>query len=189
MKKKAVCEFQHGDPGVGFLLVLVAGLACSLASCGKEPRSRDAIFAERMELPRLYMTLHTLREVTAPSGKGIFVDEQTGEVCWPVLACHNPDCPGRTADGQPYLFIAPDPNMVVQSDGTIGYDAKAPAPPANPRISLDGTCPACRKTRNLKTESPETVQRYVNWVKPHVLPETAERERKLDEEARRRVRR
>jgi hypothetical protein len=160
------------------LLPIAAALSL-LASCSKSeppPPSRDEIFQERLELPALYFTAKTHRRVIAPARKGLFIDAQTGEVCWPALACHNPDCPGRKGD-EPLLFIEPDAGVYAKPDGTIGYDqARAAA-----QRSVVAGCPECLKKRNLKAETPERRARYVSWVKPYVLPETAARLAELDE--------
>jgi hypothetical protein len=164
------------------LLLIAIALGC-LPSCSKQeppPRSRDEIFRERMELPALYITAKSHKQVTAPAGKGMFIDAETGELCWHALACTNPDCPGRQ-DGEPYLFIEPDQGFYIKSDKTVGYNLAA----ARAAQWSDGTCPKCATIRNRAAESPEVRQRYVNWARPYVLPETAERMKALDEELKR----
>ena len=161
------------------LLLIAIAFGC-FTSCGKEeplPRSRDAIFLERMKLPALYMTAKSHKRIIAPAGNGMFLDKETGELCWPALACTNPDCPGRQ-DGELYLFIEPDQGFYIKSDKTLGYNAAA----ARAAPWSDGTCPKCATTRNRATESNEVRQRYVNWARPYVLPDTAEKLKTLDEE-------
>lgn len=51
----------------------------------------------------------------------------------------------------------------------------------------DGTCPYCAAKRNFATETEEVRQRYLNWARPYVLPETAEKTKALDEELQRRI--
>jgi hypothetical protein len=166
------------------LLPLVAALPL-LASCGQSeppPSTRDEIFRERLALPAVYFTAKTHKRVIAPASKGLFVDEQTGEVCWPALACHNPDCPGRSG-GEPLLFIEPEAGVYAKPDGTIGYDRAR----ATTNQSVVAGCPACLKKRRPQTETPEQRARYVSWVKPYVLPETAARLAELDELLQRRI--
>ncbi|MHC4179350.1 MAG: hypothetical protein ACYSWU_17695 [Planctomycetota bacterium] len=165
--------------------LLIIGSLCLPASCGKEtpPRSRDEIFRERLKLPALYFTAKTHKRVMAPMSRGMFVDEQTGEICWPALACNNPECPGRKED-EPLLFIEPDAAVYVKPDGSVGYNPGRAAAGARP----SGPCPECLKTRNPQTETIEQRQRYIAWVRPHVLPETAARMKQLDEELQRRIR-
>ncbi len=165
-------------------LILVIAMVSLFSACGEkdpDPRSSDDIFQERVNLPALYFTGKTHRRVEAPGSKGTHVDEKTGEICWPAFACQNPNCPGKGKDGGPFLFSVVDPAVFIEPDGTMGYDQS--------KMSRDktlGFCPKCLKIRDLKTESKEALQRYVNWVGPHVLPETAKRMKELDEEGKRR---
>jgi hypothetical protein len=134
-----------------------------LPSCSKEdplPRSRDEIFRQRMELPAVYLTAKSHTRITAPAGRGMFfVDPETGEKCWPALFCTNPGCPGRR-DGEPLLFIEPDANYA---------------------------CPRCAAIRKVAAETEADRQQYINWVRPYVLPETAEKLKQLDAELQKRV--
>ncbi len=136
------------------------------------------MFRERMKLPRLYLTAETRSRVIAPTDKGVFVDEASGEICWPTLVCNAPNCPGKAADGKPLVFIAPDPCTFKKPDGTLGYD------PARESLGekYSGACPECLKIRDLGTETPQQRQRYIKWVRPYVLPETARRLKQLDEQ-------
>lgn len=164
--------------------LIAACLLCLLASCRSEepPRLREEVFRERLELPRLYFTAETRKRVRAPAGKGVFVHEESGEICWPALVCNAPDCPGRTADGKPFVFIAPDPCICIKPDGTLGYDPARASLDKNP----SGACPECLKIRNLSTETDQQRRRYIEWVRPYVLPETARRLKELEEEQQRR---
>lgn len=167
-----------------FVLLLVVSALGVFTSCGRKPpppRTRDEIFRDRVSLPAVYLTVKTHTRVLAPGGKGAFIDQETGELCWPALACTNPNCPGKGKD-EPYLFIDPDPGVFVKPDGTLGYDlAMAKASKA------DGTCPKCAANRNFANETNEDRQRYINWVRPYVLPETAQRQKALDEELQKRI--
>ncbi len=169
---------------------------------GPPPRSRDEIFAERRDVPRLYLTARTLKRVIAPTSRGIFVDVETGEICWPALGCYNPDCPDRGADQEPYGFIAANPFAYISSDGTIAYrqptttrkdvasfsssDKLSEAFARDPSL-LGHVCPACIEVRDLANETKADRRRYQRWVRPHELPETTERLRELNEERRRRI--
>jgi hypothetical protein len=145
----------------------------------EKPRTRDVVFREIQSLPTLYMTGKTRKEVIAPGNKGSFVDEKTGEICWRVMECGNPDCPGRPADAKPLKFITPNPAMYVKPDGTIDYDQKKSK---EEEKMAGGACPECLKKRNLKTESNADRNKYAKWVKPHVLPESAKRKEELEAE-------
>jgi hypothetical protein len=143
---------------VGLVLAFLA------IGCGPPtPRTRDEILRERYSLPRLYLTQTTNRPVIAAGDKGAFIDEATGEMCWPALACYAEDCPGRGAEGKPYLF------------------SSFAGGPAEPHPSGDISlvvCPACAKAG--RPTSPGAVG-------PHILPEMEHRLRALDEEYARRV--
>lgn len=152
-------------------LWLASGSLLLLAGCGGEPRTTDDIFREEMELPSLYLTVKTQTRVTAPAGKGTFIDKATGEAAWPALACQNPNCPGRGANGEPVLFI----------DAGSASSTRDGAP----AVETYGCCPACMKGVNWKSLSAAERQKYVNWVKPYELPESAKRRAELAEERKR----
>ena len=149
--------------------------------CGEKekPRTRDVVFQEIQTLPVLYLTGKTRKEVIAAGDKGNFVDDKTGEICWRVMECGNPDCSGRAADGKPLKFITPDPAMYAKPDGSIGYDEEKSKQAEN---MAGGACPECLKKRNLKTESNADRNKYAKWVKVHVLPESAKRKEELEAE-------
>ena len=160
--------------------MLTACLLWILVGCGSEPsepRTRDQIFQELQSLPVLYWTGKTKSEVIAPGNKGNFVDEDTHEICWRVMECGNPACPGRGADGKPLKFITPDPAMYAKPDGTFGYDQKKSK---EAEKMAGGACPECLQKRNLKTESEADRNRYAKWRKPHVLPESSKRKEELE---------
>jgi hypothetical protein len=139
---------------------VVAWIGCIalLAGCGDRVRPSEDIFEDQLALPAVYLTEKTHKKIIAPQGKGKFIDEKTGETCWRALTCHNPDCPREPDGDEPFLFLETD-------TGTTA-------------------CPKCLTKRNLKTETPRQKQQYVNWVRPYVLPETAKRQKELDEERR-----
>ncbi len=165
---------------LGFLLVLgVLWVGCSGKEKPAKPRTRDEIFLEIQALPTLYLTGETRTEIITSGNKGNFIDEKTGEICWRVMECTNPDCPGKGAEGKPLKFVTPDPAMYAKSDGTIGYDK---GKSKQSEKMAGGACPGCLKGRNLKTESDAVRNKYAKWVKPHVLPESAERKEELEAE-------
>ncbi len=163
---------------LGFLLAF-GGLWIGCGGNGgkEEPRTRDVVFREIQSLPTLYLTGKTRKQVVAPGNKGNFVDDKTGEICWRVMECGNPACPGRGADGKPLQFVTPNPAMYVKSDGTIDYDQKKSK---EEEKMAGGACPECLKKRNLKAESNAIRNKYAKWVKPHVLPESAKRKEELE---------
>lgn len=160
--------------------ILFSTLLFSMAGCGgsDEPPKpnawRDDLFMQQMELPTLYLTEQTAKHVIAPASKASFVDEESGEVCWPAQACHNPSCLGRGPNGEPFLFIiplpgGPKPTRVVDVDpATIRH------------VNTDGWCPQCWKTRRPHNESKELRQKYINWTRSHVLPEAAEKMKEIE---------
>lgn len=159
------------------LLAVAIVVFSGLVGCGEDtPVSRDDIFLKQMELPTLYLTAQSGKRVIAPANKGVFVDEATGEICWPAIACHNPKCPGRGLDGEVFLFVIPTPGATGQSDGTVTIDPSKVAPPNG----TDGLCPECLRIRKPSNETAELKQKYVNWVKPYVLPEAAEQLKEIE---------
>jgi len=147
------------------------------------PRSRDAIFREQLSLPRLYMTHPSHRRITASTGRGVFVDPESGELAWPALACHRPECPGRGRSGQPYLFISPDSTLYAAADGTIAADVSRSASLSH----HDGQCPMCKTQRRPGAETPQQRQQYIDWVRPHVLPAAAQRMVELERQRQHRI--
>ena len=150
-----------------------------------DPRSRDEIFKEKENLPALFLTAITKKRIEATGNKGNFVDKDTGEIAWRAFECRNPKCPGKAPNGDLYLFITPDPGVILNPDGTLGYDERK----ANDAIKSGKNrgCPECLKIRNLNTESAAARERYASFVAIHVLPGTAKRLKELDEEYKRSV--
>jgi len=166
------------------LLVLVA--CGSFVGCGRPtpppPRSRQEIFAERRSLPALYMS-ETGRRVISSGDKVVFVDPESGEVCWRAMACRAPNCPGRGPNGEPFLCIEGDPTYFPKGDGSLGIDpARARGKPK--RI---GFCPKCNEIRDPAKETAADVERYSQWVQPYELPENAATLAALNDEMQRRV--
>lgn len=174
--------FIRSATGTRCLMLLIA--IAAFAGCGGEekPRTRDELFKAEQELPTLYFTAITGKRVIAPANKGVFTDLETGEVCWPAMVCRNPNCPGKSADGEPVLYISPDIGFVAKPDG--GVTPGKPDPRTTPGTS--GQCPKCLKVRNRNTESAQLKQQYINWGQRYVLPESAKIMEELAEERRKR---
>jgi len=151
-------------------------IVASLCGCSEpRPKTLEELYEEERKLPALYLTTQTNQRVIAPGDRGVFVHEKTGELCWPASGCYNPDCPGRTPSGEPFVFIAPDPAMFAKPDGTVGYDPSRGGELDN----YYGNCPQCLKIRQLDQESDEDRLRYSTFVRPYVLPETEKRREEL----------
>lgn len=157
-----------------------------LGGCDGEPRTLRQIEREMAELPGVYLTGESGKRVTAPINQGVFVDKETGELCFPAYSCANPDCPGRTAAGEPALFIHRDP--FVQADG--GEVVSVPLPPGmSPEAfatsrgtTLVPVCPHCWEQRDLASESPTIKQQHQFWVRPYEPPETQAARARLEAE-------
>lgn len=137
-------------------LILVVAVGCG----DRRPRSRDAIFAEKMSLDGVYLTKQSHKKVIAPKNRGIgpaFIDEETKEELWPAFECTNPDCPAH-ANPEKFLFTTFD------------------------RVGREESCPACAKIRNFKSESAVDKRRYRDYVRPYELPEVEKRVKELDDE-------
>ena len=96
------------------------------------------------------------------------------------MTCTNPKCPALKPGGEPPIFINPNPAVVLHPDGTLGHypERAAKAAKAGPLVA----CPECLKTRNVTTESRDTKEKYLSWVRPYVLPATAKRLKELEAE-------
>ena len=164
-------------------------------SCGSQPapRSFRQITVQRKQLPALFLTANTRKEVILPADVVCpVVDKETGELCWRAYVCTNPSCSGKgkTSWGRPLLFIHPDPLVKVGPDGKAFYEKPPPGKePFEYLLELGGTtyptCPECLKIRNPESETREQMMQYAHWVEPYVLPETARRLNELDEEEQR----
>ena len=176
--------FKQGGM-IAALFLLLGGIlwVVTLPEVPNVPRTRDEIFREKTMLPALYLTEKTKRRVIRPEGSDYFVDKDSGEICWRALECKNPNCPAKELNGSPHLFISPDPTVILNPDGTLGYDlGKA----KNQRAQSEG-CPECLKIRDLVSETPQTSNQYAGYIRYHILPKTAKRLDELDEEYKQRV--
>lgn len=169
------------------ILVVVPGCGgCGHASA-PPPAATDAIFHQRHQLDKMYLTQKTLKRVIRPGNVSApFVDRETGELCWPALICTNPACPGQGQEGFPYLFIHSDPLISVSSQGEPVYPQVGAGQAYSSMVAAAGgfpdpTCPACyEKFRRGRTETPEEKDRYANYVREYELPEAAQRRADLD---------
>jgi hypothetical protein len=172
--------------------LLLALIGCvALVGCGEE-RSLEDIEKEKRSLDVLYMTTETGKEIVAPNDKGVFVDEKTGELCFPAYVCMNPDCPGEKKGDRPFVFIH---NDVLLKPGPDGKPVRNEIPPGKDPVThikslggfLNPTCTACWKIRKPRTETPAQRQQYIEWAQPYNSPETAKRLVELEEEYQRRA--
>ena len=169
--------------GVGSGVGAGVGLA---VGCGgeKQPRHSDQIFQDRLKVDTLFLTEDGQR-ITRPMNPQSLVvfDAAAGKIAWPAFQCNNPDCPGRNADGSPYLFSRSNPFVSVQADGLIS--TRSQSTPADFELFqkyAEVKCPACLKKRNRSSESPRQSQQYVDWCQSYVLPSAAKRLAELDRE-------
>ena len=126
----------------------------------QKPRSIEKISNEQTNLNRLYMTEKTQRQIIAPTNMGLFVDQVTGENVWPAYTCHNPDCPKKGTDDEPYLFVL--------------FDRSKPP-----------ICPACVRAFQLSGAGQEELTPYLRWTRPYELEEKKRRVKQLDAERKR----
>ena len=126
----------------------------------QKPRSIEKISNEQASLNRLYMTEKTQRQIIAPTNMGLFVDQVTGENVWPAYTCHNPDCPKKGTDDEPYLFVL--------------FDRSKPP-----------ICPACVRAFQLSGAVQEELTPYFRWTRPYELEEKKRRVKQLDAERKR----
>jgi hypothetical protein len=144
-------------------LALVA-LGCSKAP--PPPRTIADIDAEMLTLDALFIGESTGKEVIAPGNSPLPVtDAETGERCWPAYECTHPDCPGQRTKGRAHFLFA----QVIEPDKQEAIH-----------------CPACKKQRNLATETKEEFGNWGTFVRPYELPETIQRRGELDRERRER---
>ena len=160
-----------------FLLLLACAFSCKdkVESVQEpEPRSRNEIFADRINVVSLYMS-SSGEQRRGPGGKGYFAEG--GKVFWPVMECANPKCPGRHENGVPHIFVIPDSGVVVLGSNKLSYDVDRAKAALN-----NATYYGCRKCVPLRRawvarsglggETSEQRELYEGFVVPHVLPET-----------------
>ncbi len=176
------------------LVACVASLCAGCGSSEEKPRPAQLIHEERRALPVLYLTEKSQHEVIRSAADGLFVDEDTGELCYRAYYCTSPDCPNKdkTEGGRPVVFIHRNPTASVGPDGEIVYrDVRSSAEfeqLCRDQVSfLAPTCPACWTLRDPESETPRQTQQYIGYVQPYTLPESSERAAKLDEEHQQRL--
>ena len=154
------------------------GAGCSKEGTNTSPSKQadidqsNDLFPERQSLPALFICVQSGKRLVAPGNKNHFLDKESGELYWRAMACHNPQCKAPSTTNAPFLFITPDPRVYLKADGSIGHDNTRAMKAAKTRPPI--ACPQCLKNRNLKKESREQKEKYVSWVKPHILPKTAQ---------------
>lgn len=156
--------------GWGCLAVLIP----LLAGCGDPPPTPtlQGMYDEERNLPAVFLVEGTNEQVVLPGDRGVWAHE--GKLCWIAMTCTNPDCPQADAE-EPVLFPDPNPAVVLNPDGTIGY-GRSQTPPTS---KLPGNCPECLELRDLASETAEDRQKYLEFVRPYVLPGTEERRAEL----------
>ena len=133
-------------------------------------------------------TAETGKEITAPINKGVFVDEETGELAFPAYGCQNPDCPGEKKNGRPFLFIHRD--VLIEGVDDQGNAIYGEIPAGQDSLEfirsrggfLNPTCPACFKNRTPGSETEAQKQQYMQWAQPYAPPKTAKQDAALEAE-------
>ena len=147
-----------------------------MTGCGETPpKTLEELYSDERQLPAVFIMAESGEQIIVPGDRGVFVDDATGELCWPALTCDNPNCPARSNGNKPYLFFAADKAVYAKPDGSIGYDHTKVTEADN----FFGNCPECLKIRDVESETDEQRQQYSNWARPYVLPETAKRREEL----------
>lgn len=168
----------------------LALVCCSACSKDTAPRTVKQIGEARIELPALYITEISKREVIAPSGTGdVLLDSESGEMAFRAWHCTNPDCAAKKPAGErPSLFIWRDPFYQVV-DGEIAWECVGDR--ETETIARGGTilptCPACLTIRDQASESEQQKTQYAQWCTEYVLPKTIQRMKELDQEHQRRI--
>lgn len=160
-------------------------LGAVLAGCS-EPRTLEEIEAEMRTLPTLYLTEESRQRVTAPATKGMHVHEETGEIAYQPYECLNPNCPGRTPEGN-YLFVHRNVLVTLDEEGNFVYGTVPEGADYTEYVESKGgfvqpTCPKCLELRDRETENEEEKKQYQEWVRPYELPETVKRRQQLEKE-------
>lgn len=145
-----------------------------LAGCGDPPPTPtlQGMYDEERTLPAVFLVEGTNEQVILPGDRGAWAHE--GKLAWIAMTCTNPDCPGAGA-AEPVLFTDPNPAVVLNADGTLGY-GRSQTPSTS---KLPGNCPECLELRDLASETAEDRQKYLEFVRPYVLPGTDERRAEL----------
>ena len=181
------CSMERNRRQVCTAPLLLGLIGCMvLAGCGKD-RSIQEIEKEKRSLDALYLTAETGKEITAPAAKGVFVDEETGELCFPAYMCANPNCPGRKSGDRPFPFIHRDVLLRAGPGGKVVCDEIPPGKDPVEFIKSRGgflapTCPACWEVRKARSETPAQKQQFIDWARPYTLPEAAKRMEELEQE-------
>jgi hypothetical protein len=181
------CSMERNRRQVYTAPLLLGLIGCMvLAGCRKE-RGLQEIEEEERSLDALYLTAETGKEITAPANKGVFVDEETGELCYPAYMCANPDCPGKKSGDRPFLFIHRDVLLRAGFGGKVVRDEIPPGEDPvkfikSPSGFLAPTCPACWEVRKARSETPAQKQQFIDRARPYDLPKTAKRMKELEQE-------
>jgi len=162
------------------LAVMFAWQTTDRPSSEMLPRPIAEIRRDILWQPALYQAPKSGKLIRAPRSAGVVFDKATGEICWPILVCVNPRCPGRQAN-KPFRFIAPDPDIAANANGGLEINESTEF-----KNELDN-CPKCLAKRDLEGEFDVDRDKYANWVRLYELPETAKSLSKLYAERRSRI--
>jgi len=168
--------------GIVVAVVLPAIVAAGCGTRSSRPRSREDIFQDRLRVDTLFIT-EDGRQFTRPMNPDRAIVVEGGKLAWPAWQCDNPDCPGRGADGKPYLFPWPDPFKKAAADGSISV--RQPLTQEDQVLFekfIEQACPQCLKKRSIASESKARRQQYKDWCQPHVLPSAAKQLKELEKE-------
>lgn len=163
-------------------------LAATISCTGQpsRPRTRNDIQRDREAVDTLYLTADGVRIIAPGTEQGMVVDAKTGKIAFRAWQCNNPQCPGRSVAGDPYVFPLPDPFAYVDEQGEPRVrQPQTPAELQQVEEYYVRKCPACLQRRNLARESEEVRQQYQSWLELHLLPQAKQRLAELDEEYRR----
>ncbi len=163
--------------------LIAAVVAVAAGGCRDEPRTRQDVFRDQLEVETLYFTADGERIYAPGADRGMIVDD-SGRVAFAAWQCENPDCPGRTND-KPFLFPLPDPFAYVDDKGQVAIGQPiSDADMAKFEDFIDLKCPACLPTRDRERETAEQRQQYQSWVTRHVTPKAQRQLAELEEELR-----
>lgn len=192
VRLNSLVMLESGEPGKYMVVEtgpLEAELPLPAADPAEPPRPRGVILGEQMSLPAGWITSDGSKQVVAPVNQMIPFRDESGAWLWPAFVCNAPHCPGRKANGKPYIFPQGDAKIEVR-DGNAKYTGPAPGEDAaQGAVTMNDptgpTCPECLKIRNLAAETPREAERYRKLVRRYFPPESVARQIKLEEEYRR----
>ena len=139
--------------GEGVTHRMMASPQLARATGDESPPEVIQMMVERVHMAHLHLGVNSGKKLIH---QGASMTTFQGEHYWPALLCTHPQCPGKAANGEPYMFI-------------------------NPNRDKEPDCPECLKGRDLPNESVEERRDYRWNVQFHQLPEAAARMRAIDQ--------